>query len=124
MKALLQAELLKLRSTRMTVGLLLAALGLVALTVVVTVPDVGAENAPFTLGDPDLLADTVATRTTRPATSAKANSSSTAWITWSSTPCTWAMVADTSMAVILGNRDASRLSKAAVAVVGALKALM
>ena len=61
MKALLHAELLKLRSTRMTAGLLLATLGLVALTVAVSVPDVGAANGPFSLGDPDLLADTVAT---------------------------------------------------------------
>ena len=61
MKALLHAELLKLRSTRMTAGLLLATLGLVALTVAVSVPDVGDENAPLSLGDPDLLADAVAT---------------------------------------------------------------
>ena len=59
MKALLHAELLKLRSTRMTAGLLLATLGLVALTVAVSVPDVGNENAPLSLGDPDLLADAV-----------------------------------------------------------------
>ena len=61
MKALLHAELLKLRSTRMTAGLLLATLGLVALTVAVSVPDVGDENTPLSLGDPDLLADAVAT---------------------------------------------------------------
>ena len=61
MKALLHAELLKLRSTRMTAGLLLATLGLVALTVAVSVPDVGNENTPLSLGDPDLLADAVAT---------------------------------------------------------------
>jgi ABC-type transport system involved in multi-copper enzyme maturation permease subunit len=59
-KALLNAELLKLRSMRMTAGLLLATLALVALTVAVNVPAVGAANTPFTLGDPDLLADTVA----------------------------------------------------------------
>ena len=61
MNALLHAELRKLRSTRMTAGLLLATLGLVALTVAVSVPDVGAANAPTTLGDPNLLAATVAT---------------------------------------------------------------
>ena len=61
MRALLHAELLKLRSTRMTAGLLLATLGLVALTVVVSVPDVGTENAPLALGDPDLLAGAVGT---------------------------------------------------------------
>jgi hypothetical protein len=53
-KALLHAELLKLRSTRTTAGLLLATLGLVALTVAVSVPDVGGGNGPFSLGDPDL----------------------------------------------------------------------
>jgi len=60
-KALLHAELLKLRSTRMTAGLLLATLGLVALTVAVSVPAVGDENTPLSLGDPGLLADAVAT---------------------------------------------------------------
>ena len=61
MKALLQAELLKLRSTRTTAGLLVATLGLVALTVVAEVPKVGAAEAALSLDDPGLLADVVAT---------------------------------------------------------------
>jgi len=60
-KALLQAELLKLRSTRTTAGLLLATLGLVALTVASGVPKVGAAEGPLSLDDPGLLADVVAT---------------------------------------------------------------
>lgn len=59
MKALLHAELLKLRTTRTTAGLLLATLALVALTVAVNVPAVGDENAPLSLDDPGLLADAV-----------------------------------------------------------------
>jgi ABC-type transport system involved in multi-copper enzyme maturation permease subunit len=58
-KALLRAELLKLRSTRTTAGLLLATFALVPLTVATTVPHVGDENAPLSLDDPGLLADTV-----------------------------------------------------------------
>ena len=61
MNALLRAELLKVRSTRTTAGLLLATLGLVALTVVSEVPQVGAAQGPLSLDDPDLLADVVAT---------------------------------------------------------------
>ena len=61
MKALLQAELLKLRSTRTTAGLLFATLGLVALTVASGVPKVGAAEGPLSLDDPGLLADVVAT---------------------------------------------------------------
>lgn len=61
MKALLDAELLKLRTTRTTAGLLLATLGLVALTVAASVPQVGDGEAPLTLDDPGLLADVVAT---------------------------------------------------------------
>lgn len=61
MKALLHAELLKLRSTRTTVGLVLATLGLVALTVGASVPDAGDGAAPLSLDDPGLLADVVAT---------------------------------------------------------------
>ena len=61
MRALLRAELLKLRSTRTTAGLLLATLGLVALSVVAGVPKVGAAEGPLSLHDPDLLADVVAT---------------------------------------------------------------
>ena len=60
-KALLHAELLKLRSTRTTAGLLLATLGLVALTVASGVPKVGAAEGPLSLDDPGLLADVVAT---------------------------------------------------------------
>lgn len=59
MKALVHAEVLKLRSTRTPTGLLLATLGLVALTVAVNVPKVGAENAPVSLDDPGLVAGTV-----------------------------------------------------------------
>jgi len=58
-KALVHAELLKLRSTRTTVGLLLATLGLVALTIAVSVPKVGDDNAPVSLDDPGLLAGAV-----------------------------------------------------------------
>ncbi|HSV37490.1 MAG TPA: ABC transporter permease subunit [Nocardioidaceae bacterium] len=61
MKALLAAEMLKLRSTRTTAGLLLATLGLVALTVGSEIPKVGAAEGPLSLDDPDLLADVVAT---------------------------------------------------------------
>lgn len=59
MKALVQAEVLKLRSTRTPAWLLLATLGMVVLTVVFTVPKVGAENVPVSLDDPGLLAGTV-----------------------------------------------------------------
>ncbi len=59
MKALVHAEVLKLRSTRTPVGLLLATLALVALTVVVNLPQVGATDAPVPLGDPGLLASAV-----------------------------------------------------------------
>ena len=51
MKALLQAELLKLRSTRTTAGLLLATLGLVALTVASACPEGrsrGGRRSPWT----------------------------------------------------------------------------
>jgi ABC-2 type transport system permease protein len=58
-KALVHAEVLKLRSTRTPAWLLLATLGLVVLTVVVNVPKVGAKNAPVSLDDPGLLAGTV-----------------------------------------------------------------
>jgi ABC-type transport system involved in multi-copper enzyme maturation permease subunit len=61
-KALLQAELLKLRSTRTTAGLLLASLGLVALTVMAEVPKAGAAaKGALSLDDPSLLAEVVAT---------------------------------------------------------------
>lgn len=58
MKALVHAEVLKLRSTRTTPWLLLATFAMVALTVAVTVPKAGAE-APLTLDDRWLLANTV-----------------------------------------------------------------
>ena len=61
MKALLHAELLKLRSTRTTAGLLLATLGLVALTVAAEVPNAGGGETALSLDDPGLLADVVAT---------------------------------------------------------------
>lgn len=61
MKALLRAELLKLRSTRTTAGLLLATLALVALTFTSEIPQAGAAEGPLSLDDPDLLADVVAT---------------------------------------------------------------
>jgi len=57
-KALVHAEVLKLRSTRTPVWLLLGTLGLVALTVTLTVAD-AAKNAPVSLDDPGLVAGTV-----------------------------------------------------------------
>jgi ABC-2 type transport system permease protein len=59
MRALVQAELLKLRSTRTPAWLLLATLGLVVLAVAVNLPTAGARNAPVSLDDPGLLAGTV-----------------------------------------------------------------
>jgi ABC-2 type transport system permease protein len=59
-KALLHAELLKLGSTRTTAGLLLATLGLVALTAGSEVPTVGGAEGWLSLDDPGLLADVVA----------------------------------------------------------------
>jgi len=59
-KALLHAELLKLRSTRTTLGLLVATVGLMSLTVTVSVPKVGNDDAPISLHDPGLLASAVA----------------------------------------------------------------
>lgn len=61
MKALLQAELLKVRSTRTPVGMLLATLGFVALTTVVSIPQTGDDTAPISLDDPGLLASAVGT---------------------------------------------------------------
>ena len=58
MKALLHAELLKLRSTRMTAGLLLATLGLVALTVAIECPGGRRPRTRRSLSaTPSLLAD-------------------------------------------------------------------
>lgn len=58
MKALIEAELLKLR-TRTTAGLLLATFALVTLTATVSVPKAGARNAAVPLSDPGVLASTV-----------------------------------------------------------------
>ena len=58
MKALVCAELLKLR-TRTASGLLVATLALVALTVAVNIPKPGAARAPVSLHDPGVLAGTV-----------------------------------------------------------------
>lgn len=59
MTALLDAELLKLRSTRATALLVLATLVLAVLTVATTVPGVIEENPWISLKDPDLLATVV-----------------------------------------------------------------
>jgi ABC-2 type transport system permease protein len=58
MTALIQAELIKLR-TRTAAGLWVAILALVALTVGVSIPKVDDKTAPVPLNDPDVLADTV-----------------------------------------------------------------
>jgi ABC-2 type transport system permease protein len=59
MRALVGAEMLKLRSTRTTVWLLLATLAMACLTVAVSVPKAGDDRAPVALNDPSLLAVTV-----------------------------------------------------------------
>lgn len=59
MKALLDAELLKMRSTRATALLVLATLLLAALTVATSVPGVIEQNSPISLDDPGLLANMV-----------------------------------------------------------------
>ena len=56
MTALLRAELLKLRSTRLSLGLLLGTLAMVAVTVAVSVPKSDARDVPVALDDPRLLA--------------------------------------------------------------------
>jgi ABC-2 type transport system permease protein len=56
MTSLLRAELIKLRSVRMPIWLLLTALGLVVLLVLVTVPAAGGHGSVLSLYDPDLLA--------------------------------------------------------------------
>lgn len=56
MKALLEAELLKMRSTRATALMVLATLGLAVLTVATAVPGLLDENPSISLQDPDLLA--------------------------------------------------------------------
>jgi hypothetical protein len=58
-KSLLHAELIKLRSVRMPVWLLLTALGLVILLVLVTVPTGDGPGNTLSLHDQDLLARTV-----------------------------------------------------------------
>jgi hypothetical protein len=59
MRALVLAEVHKLRTTRTPVWLWLATLALAVLTVTVTVPQPGNDNAPVSLDDPGLLAMTV-----------------------------------------------------------------
>lgn len=59
MKTLVLAEMLKIRSTRTTLGLVVATLALVPLTVTVSVPPAATENPPVALDDPSLLADAV-----------------------------------------------------------------
>ena len=58
MSSMVRAELIKLRSTRMPLWLLLTALGLVVLLVVVTVPTRDGSDA-LSLHDSDLLARVV-----------------------------------------------------------------
>ena len=55
MKALVLAELLKIRSTRTQVALVLATLAFVPWTAALTIPKKGAENVPVSLDDPRLL---------------------------------------------------------------------
>ncbi|MDP9330416.1 MAG: ABC transporter permease [Actinomycetota bacterium] len=59
MKSLVRAELIKLRTVRMPVWLLLTALGLVTLLVLVTVPAGNAPDNTLSLRDEDLLARTL-----------------------------------------------------------------
>lgn len=59
MSALVRAELLKLRTVRLPLWLLLATLALVALSVCATVLTAGREGAPLALDDPGLLAAAV-----------------------------------------------------------------
>jgi ABC-type transport system involved in multi-copper enzyme maturation permease subunit len=56
MTALVRAELLKLRSTRLPLGLLLGTLAMVAVTIAVSVPQAATQDVPLTLDDPRLLA--------------------------------------------------------------------
>ena len=56
MKALILAELMKTRSTRTQVALLLATLAFVPWTAALTIPKTGARNVPVPLDDPRLLA--------------------------------------------------------------------
>ncbi len=59
MTALVKAELLKLRTTRMTIGLVAATLALVVLTVIASVPQVGGQSGSMSLDDVTLLAHVV-----------------------------------------------------------------
>ncbi|MDT4855176.1 hypothetical protein FQZ97_895180 [compost metagenome] len=68
------------------------------------------------------VAVTAANSTTSPAASVKPNRNSTARTTWSSTRCTWLMVALMSTLVTLGKLRTSALSKPRVS--GARKAPM
>ena len=56
MRALVRAELIKLRSTRLPVLLLAATLGLVVLTVATSVPGVFEDTSPQPLDDPRFFA--------------------------------------------------------------------
>jgi ABC-2 type transport system permease protein len=60
-KALVHAEVLKLRSTRTTPWLLLGTLAMVTITVGVTISDAAAASSAVPLDDPSLLAGTVGT---------------------------------------------------------------
>jgi hypothetical protein len=60
MSALVRAELLKLRTVRLPLWLLVTTLALVALSVVATVLTAGIEGSPLALEDPELLARAVA----------------------------------------------------------------
>ena len=60
MTALVRAELLKLRTVRLPLWLLVTTLALVALSVAATVLPAGADGAPLALEDPQLLARGVA----------------------------------------------------------------
>lgn len=59
MKALVLAELLKVRSTRLPLGLAVGTLAMVAVTVALSIPKSGARDVPLLLDDPRLLAVTV-----------------------------------------------------------------
>jgi ABC-2 type transport system permease protein len=59
--ALVHAEVLKLRSTRTTVWLLLGTFAMVLITVAFSTPQAGAEDPPVPLDDPAVLAGTVGT---------------------------------------------------------------
>ena len=59
MNALVRAELLKLRSTRMLPWLLVATLAMVVVTVAFNVPSANATNNPLSLDEPTLLARVV-----------------------------------------------------------------